>query len=135
MRHALQFIAMTAAFALVMLLVRAFAFTPYRSSQTIKGSVGKDDCVMVNRLCRRGFVVGDLIAFRDSSMEGLGRVIAVPGDTVSISGQRYVIPHHCCNHCPCPDCKIYLVTLGRGQRIVHLHSVMGKAHRWYHLPW
>lgn len=135
MGSVLRAIGIAIATAAVLLGVNAFAFTLYALPSDISPTLRKGDRVMVNRLQRTGFRRGDLIAFSDSGATGMGIVSAGPGDTIRVGGDRYVIPQRCCKTYGCPGCRLYLVTMGGRQRIVHQHTAIGKAYRLYHLPW
>lgn len=118
---------------LVLLVVRAFAFTVYEVPTNINLVLKKGDRVMVNKLshsdCRRG----ELVVFRDSG-NMIGCVLAVPGDTVRVGRERFVIPMQCCKRCTSPDCKLYMMDIGAGRTLVYKHQMIGKAYRLFHLP-
>lgn len=134
MRNALKFIlALIVALAL-MLAVRAFVFTVYTVPADLSKDFRKGDRVMVNRLLRTHFDRGDVVIFGDS-ISLLGRIKAVPGDTLSIGRDRYLIPYRCCDRCPCPDCHFYLVKTDTAELLVHHFQIRGKAFRLFHLPW
>lgn len=131
----LKFVGTLAATALVLSLLSVFAFTIYTLPSDLSDNLRKGDRLMVNRLQRTGFQRGDLIAFSDSTLTAAGVVRAIAGDTIRVKGERYVIPQRCCKTYGCPGCKLYLVTIGGQQHLVHQHTIIGKAWRLYHLPW
>lgn len=134
----LKFAAALVVAVAIVAVIRVFAFTIY----TVPVSIGKKmmagDKVVVNKLARSGdFGRGDIMSVtiegeaHPYSLMGqpqqLGEVIAVPGDTVMVKGQRYRIPYKCCDKCQCRDCKLYLVETGYAKRLVHKHQVVGRA--------
>lgn len=127
------FIALGIALVIVF-AIRALAFTIYTVPSDISGMLRRGDRVVVNRLSHASPRRGDYVVFRSGS-EVIGRVDALPGDTISLSGRRYAIPMRCCNRCTSPDCQLYLVNLGYGQTLVYKHEMVGRARRLFHLPW
>jgi signal peptidase I len=83
---------------------------------------------MVNRLNHVNMQRGDLIVFGDSTLF-IGRVEALPGDTIKLKGEKYVIPPLCCHHCVSDQCRPYLVNLGNTRTIVRQKFIKGKAYR------
>ncbi len=126
-----------AASVALMLLLRLYVFGVYQSAVTLRGRVDSGDYVVVNKLDRCCLKRSDLIAFRsDSASAALGVVVALPGDTISLRGQRYVIPkRHCWQNCGCHDCGLYLLETGAGRQLVLQNTVTGKAYRLWRLPW
>ncbi len=143
----------------IVFIVRAYSFTIYTAPVAVGHTLVPGDRVLVNKWVRAGFVRGDLLVFspqdgpravgpesggRTDGSHGwpllrtrcelVGRVEALPGDTITWRGVRYRIPLRCCRRCGCPDCKLYLVDTGHGQLLVHRHQVVGKARRLFHLP-
>ena len=127
MKNALKFLLALAVMLLVMLAVRAFAFTIYRVDTTeLKPQFQKGDKVMVNRL-RRSFTKGNFIAFGNDNVT-VGQVVAVPGDTVTIRNQQYLLPL-CCPYCGNKGHRYYLVTVGSQQTLVHKNDIVGAVYR------
>lgn len=127
---------MTLAGALaVVLAVHRFAFTIYRvPAGNIAYGLHTGDRVMVNRLARPQISRGDYIVYTDSTADYLAQVTAVPGDTVVLNHERYVMPQKCCKRCGCTDCKYYLISASGRRHIIHSHLIVGRANRIYHLP-
>ncbi len=119
---------------IIVFAVRAYAFTIYTVPTDITTMLKRGDRVMVNRLSHASPKVGDLVVFHHHG-ELIGRVEALPGDTVRLGTNRYVIPKRCCDRCFCPDCKLYMVSLGSTQALVFKHQMVGKARRLFYLPW
>lgn len=139
MRQFLKFfVALVIAVAVVM-AIRVFAVTIYTAPNAIGKNMRTGQRVMVNKLCRDNFKKGDVFAFTVSGdaptfalvgpPQELGEVIAVPGDTITVNKQRYLIPYKCCVRCQCHDCKLYLVNTGNARLLVHKHQIVGKILR------
>lgn len=135
-RQSVKFIVVLAVLLLVMLGIRKYVFTVFTvSNNEFAPQMKVGDRYIVNHLACAHFVKGDAVVFTDSTAYYIGTVTAVPGDTITLRGCRYIIPQVCCEHCPCPDCKIYLMAVGRQPVLVHLHSCIGKATRIFRMPW
>ena len=78
------------------LLVRAFIFPIYQVPA--HALLKQGDCIVVNKLDRKDFQREQLIVFGKTPNE-IGRIKALPGDTLRIKQQRYVIPSSCCKRC------------------------------------
>ncbi len=134
MRQFAKFIVALGVFMVLFLAVRAFAFAIYTVPTDVMPTLRKGDRVVVNKVAHATFERGDLMVFHQSARL-VGAVVAIPGDTINVGGNRYRIPYRCCRRCACHDCKLYLVNTGQQRLLVHLHQVEGKAKRLYHLPW
>lgn len=124
------------AFGIALIIVfamRAYMFTIYTVPSDISGMLRRGDRVMVNRLSHADLRVGDWVVFNKGE-SFIGRVEALPGDTMRVGGRLYAIPMKCCDRCLCPDCKLYLLNLGPSRTLVYKHQMVGKAHRLFHLP-
>ncbi len=117
----------------IMFAVRGYAFTICSVPTDISSQLRRGDRVLVNKMVHAGFRRGDLLVFGQTE-KLIGAVEGVPGDTVRLNGRSYRIPMRCCGKCGCPDCKIYLVSMGKGKTLVHQHQVIGKAHKLFRLP-
>ena len=133
MRQASKAIVSLGVALLIMLAVRAFAFTVYTVPDDIKGMLRRGDRVLVNRLVRTDLSVGDLVVYH-KNVDIVGRVEALPGDTVWLGGKFYAIPRRSCGPCATPDSRMYLVSLGDRHALMCGYQVVGKAHRLFHLP-
>ena len=151
----LKFIASLAVALLLVIAFRALAFTIYTIPATDRVcGVAKGDRVVVSkwsyglrtgddrlfayaRLCRSDVMRGDVVAFNppiDSVRNGivrpvlLGRIKAVPGDTVSIDHESYSLPHFPCPS-PCLGAEYYLVYSdnGIGKWLVQEKDIIGKV--------
>lgn len=144
--------------ALVLVVVRTYFYTVSTVTADLGHTLRAGDRVLVSKVGKHFFRRGDLMVFHpadwpptttdsstvnprllsiavDSTSLMIGQVIAVPGDTILMRHGRYIIPVRCCERCGSLDCKLYLVTTGKGRLLVHLHQVVGSAHRIFHLPW
>lgn len=138
MRQFLKFLIALLIAVIIVVAIHTFAFTVYTAPVAIGKSVRTGQKVVVNKLCRHmDLMRGDFLAFTvrgeaptftiiDPPQE-LGMVVAVPGDTIAVKGQRYRIPFKCCDRCQCRDCCLYLVDTGNGRRLVHKHQIVGKV--------
>ncbi len=128
MRNAMKFILATATAVLVMLVVRAYAFTVYRvSDNNLCPALKKNDRVVVNRLPCGRFSRGDMVAF-GRNRPRIGIVEDVPGDTVAIDGSLYILPERCgCQKCGCSRRAVFMVSQGRERALLHRDDIIGKA--------
>lgn len=128
MRDVLKFTVVLVAAVIVMLLVRTYAFSVYRvTSADLEPRVMRNSRVMVNKFRRSTFQRGDLIVFRTDSSY-IGVIEQLPGDTVMISNEEYVLPNNCsCHDCDCAENNCYLVNQGRGMTVVRQQEIVGSA--------
>lgn len=134
MNNGVKFVLALFVATLLMLAIRAFAFTVYSvPADNIVKDYRQGDRVIVNRLARTAFNKGDHIVFTDSVDNFVGTIVALPGDTIAYNRECYVIPMSCCERCPCPDCKYYLVESSGEQHLIHKHLFVGKAYKLFHL--
>ena len=128
MRDVLKFTVVLVAAVIVMLLVRTYAFSIYRvTSADLEPRVMRNSRVMVNKFRRSTFQRGDLIVFRTDSSY-IGVIEQLPGDTVMISNEEYVLPNNCsCHDCDCQENNCYLVNQGRGMTVVRQQEIVGSA--------
>ena len=114
MKNALKFFLALAAMLLIMLAVHAWAFTIHQ------------DRMMVNRL-GSAYQKGNIIVFgKDSSW--IGRVEAVPGDTINLEEQNYRLPTECV-YCGSTEQCYYLVDMGKMKTLVRHGDIVGTAFR------
>lgn len=158
MKQLIKTIATIIIAALVVVVIRTYFYTVSTVTADLGQTLRSGDRVLVNKVGKHTFRRGDLMVFHpadwpatdqdstdmdprlqavavDSTSLMIGQVTAVPGDTILMRHGRYVIPVRCCERCGSLDCKLYLVTTGKGRQLVHLHQVVGSAHRIFHLPW
>ena len=128
MRDVLKFTVVLVAAVIVMLLVRTYAFSIYRvTSADLEPRVMRNSRVMVNKFKRSTFQRGDLIVFRTDSSY-IGVIEQLPGDTVMISNEEFVLPNNCsCHDCDCLENNCYLVNQGRGMTVVRQQEIVGSA--------
>jgi len=128
MRDVLKFTVVLVAAVIVMLLVRTYAFSIYRvTSADLEPRVMRNSRVMVNKFRRSTFQRGDLIVFRTDSSY-IGVIEQLPGDTVMISNEEFVLPNNCsCHDCDCLENNCYLVNQGRGMTVVRQQEIVGSA--------
>ena len=116
---------------LLVIVVRSFAFAIYRVPAA--SVLRQGDRVMVNMLAHGNYKRGQLIVF-GTKEKHLGRIRALPGDTLTIAQKHFVIPMVCCDKCLCEHCYAYLVSTGSGQTLVPYHDIIGPASRLFYLP-
>ncbi len=131
----MKFLLMLAIAALVMLAIRTYAFTIYTvSDAALSPDLDINNRVLVNKLSRKNFVKGSLMVFR-SDADYIGRVTSLPGDTIEIGGERYVLPNTCgCRDCKCVEGNCYIVDMGKRKSVVRYHDIIGKAYRIFPIP-
>ena len=106
MKNALKFFLALAAMLLIMLAVRAWAFTIYQvTNSDLHPEVRKGE---------------------DSSW--IGRVEAVPGDTINLEKQNYRLPTECV-YCGSTEQRYYLVDMGKMKTLVRHGDIVGTAFR------
>lgn len=127
MKNALKFILALTVMLLVMLAVRAWAFTIYHvTTSDFHPEVRKGDRMIVNRLgCT--YDKGEYIVFGNEDAF-IGKVKAVPGDTVSITGKDYLLPTRC-PLCGSKEHRYYMVSVGKLQTLIHQADIIGAAYR------
>ena len=127
MKNALKFILALTVMLLVMLAVRAWAFTIYQvTTSDLHPEVRKGDRMIVNRLgCT--YDKGKYVVFGKKEAF-IGKVLAVPGDTVSISGKDYLLPTRC-PLCNSNHHRYYMVSVGKQEMLIHQADIIGTAHR------
>ena len=135
--------------------IRTYAFTVFSvPSGGLPPQLKEGNRVIVNRIDCDSFDRGDVVVFADSveskvtptskytgkSLEGsyvmgwseadfIGIIERLPGDTIRMGKNRYVIPTICCKRCGCKDCRYYLVRTACGKTLVHKHQIIGKAYK------
>ena len=130
MRNAIKFILAVATAIILMLVVRAYALTIYKvSNSNLNPVLKKNDRVLVNKLDRARFLRGDIVVFSaDSSYVGV--VSGVPGDTVTLDSTTYVLPERCgCQECQCKERAVFLIWQGKEQALIHKDDIIGKAYK------
>lgn len=155
MRNGLKFLEMLLLTIVIVWMIRALAFTVYTiPNNCMKPELLQGDRVMVNRwsyglrcggdslfryarIIRSNIEKGDFIAF-NSPLDTtsrlpdkpviIGRVKAVPGDTIDLKGQGYVIPKSC-GWCCCDPLKPYIVSLPEAERmlLVPEQNIIGRV--------
>ena len=114
--------------------IRTYAFTvfsvppgglPPRLKEGNRVIVNRIDCDKINR--------GETVVFADSIgqevVDFIGIIDRLPGDTIRMGKNRYIIPTICCRRCGCKDCRYYLVNTAQGKMLVHKHQILGKAYK------
>ena len=125
--NALKFFLALAAMLLLMLAVRAWAFTIYRvNTSDFRPELLNGDRVMVNRL-KSAFDKGDFIVFGGDSCL-IGKVKATPGDTIAVDGKQYMLPTHC-PLCGNSKHRYYMISVGGRQTLIHQTDIVGTAYR------
>lgn len=90
--------------------------------------IGGNAWLGYTRWCRQPVKKGDFIAFDADSRVMMGRVVAVPGDTVKVYGKWYVIPRGC-QVCTCDCASPCIVGANRhgGEMLVPESDIIGCA--------
>lgn len=120
----------------MMLTIRAFAFTIYTVPDTsLQPALRQGDRVVVNRLERVVPQRGDIVVCTQRGHDFIGRVTALPGDTIAIDTLRYRIPLGCLSAtCRCTDCRHYLVSRSGQPVLVGQGDIVGRPHRLFSSP-
>lgn len=116
--------------AIGMLAIRAYVFTIYTVPVNVDNHIHRGDRVGVLHWLCSDIEQGDVVVFGDS-IKQIGKIKAVPGDSVVVNGEKYLIPHQCCHRCKSTDCHTYLLNVGTTEMLVQKHDVLGKAWRLY----
>ncbi|MBO4826163.1 MAG: signal peptidase [Prevotella sp.] len=125
LRQALLLVATCAVLVCLMLLIRAYAFTIFADRTT-------GERVIVNRLNRQPLERGDRVVFEQNGVSFMGLVEAVPGDTITLDNQSYVIPTKCvCQSTECAGCRFFLIKTAQGKMLTNSLHVTGKAYKIY----
>lgn len=129
-------------FALVLLLASAamLAFSRHVAAlyavpcNGLAPSLQRGSRVVVVRSGAKHVAKGSVVIFRKGEAEYMGRVVAVPGDTIQVGREHYVLPlMRRCPRCGSTNCRHYLVE-GSGQKLlVRQNFIIGKA-RWSLFP-
>ena len=128
MLNALKFIVSLAVAIVVMLIIRAYAFTICTASaDNLVPGLNRGDKVFVNRLSRGNVKRGDLIVYGDSTLS-ISRVAAMGGDTIEVGGESFVINNYCSDGCDCGACRNYLLVSGNDSAIISGNDIVGKAY-------
>lgn len=131
MSDVLKFIVALAACIVVMLVIRNYGLALYTvPDDSLQPMLNKGQRVLVNKLERSRLKQGDAVVFGNDGATMAGRVVAVPGDTVSIDSVQFLIPTHCQADFDCDYCRLYLVETGRQQVLVPAGTVVGTVLRW-----
>ena len=127
MKNALKFILALTVMLLVMLAVRAWAFTIYQvTTSDLHPAVRKGDRMIVNRLgCT--YDKGEYVVF-GAQDAFIGKVLAVPGDTVNIKGKEYLLPTRC-PLCGSNHHRYYMISVGKQETLIHQADIIGTAYR------
>ena len=124
-RQALLLVATCVLLVGLMLLVRRYCFTIYADPVT-------GDRVVVNRLDHNSFEKGDRVVFAQKDTSYIGFVEALPGDTIMLKGEKYLIPTRCiCRGTDCVYCRYSLVNTPSGATLVSQFAMTGKAYKLY----
>ena len=131
MADVLKFIIALAACIALMLVIRTYGFALYTiPDDSLKPMLAKGQRVLVNKLSRSQLKQGDAVVFGTGGEKMAGRIVAVPGDTVDVDGEQYLIPTRCQIDYDCKYCRLYLIATGRRQVLVPAGTVVGTVFRW-----
>ena len=73
------------------------------------------------------------IGWRRDSTLSIGRVKALPGDTIRVDTLQYQIPDTCCSRCDCEGCQLLLVQVGKKETLVKRKQLRGRVYRLFNL--
>ncbi len=134
-KNVLWFLVVLAVAAVMMLAVRTYAFTIYTvNNSALSPAIEKNSRVLVNKLSKKHFVKGDLMVFH-SDADYIGKVVSLPGDTIVIGNDRYILPNTCgCKQCKCVEHNCYVVDMGKRQSVVCYSEIVGKAYKVFPFP-
>ena len=134
-------------------MIRTYAFTVFSvPAGGLPPLLKEGNRVIVNRIDCDKFDRGEMVVFADSTkckpssgeshaggvmakMQAaarvyyIGKIEKLPGDTIKLDSNLYVIPTICCKRCGCKDCRYYLVRTAGGSQLVHKHQIIGKAYK------
>ena len=128
MHNTLKFIISLAVAIVLMLIVRAYAFTICTvATDSLKPELKRGDKMIVNRLVRKNIKKNDLVVYGDSVF-GISRVAAVGGDTIRVGEENFTIDDNCSNDCDCGACHTYLLTAGNDSVLISGKEIIGKAY-------
>ena len=131
MADVLKFIIALAACIALMLVIRTYGFALYTiPDDSLKPMLAKGQRVLVNKLSRSQLKQGDAVVFGTGGEKMAGRIVAVPGDTVDVDGEQYLIPTRCQIDYDCEYCRLDLIATGRRQVLVPAGTVVGTVFRW-----
>lgn len=126
MKDVLKFLLTLGVAMAVMLAVRAWALTLYAiPADGVLPAHTRGERLLVARWMRTPSSRGTEVVWTDSTADYVGRVAALPGDTIAVGARRYRIPTTCCRRCGCADCKLFLVEASHRRRLVHQHQIVG----------
>ena len=155
MKIAFKFLLSLVLALLLAWVIRTYVFTVFSvPAGGLPPRLKEGNRVIVNRMDCDQFKRGETIVFADSVecvvtprsrytgklMEGyrswsweeaffIGRIERLPGDTILLGKDHYVIPTICCDRCGCKDCRYFLVKTASGHMLVHKHQILGKAYK------
>ena len=94
--HLMREIVETLLFVGIVFFIVQFAIRPYRASDTMMPQLQPDQLVLVNRAAYLfgGPGRGDVVVYADptdTSVQRIGRVIAIPGDTITVSPTQVIV--------------------------------------------
>ncbi len=158
MKIAVKFLVSLGVALLIAWAVRTYVFTVFSvPAGGLPPKLKEGNRVIVNRIDCDVFARGETVVFSDSvdcpsppgsSSSGsaasssskspgesspevffVGMIEKLPGDTIQLDSNSYIIPTICCKRCGCKDCRYYLVRTASGVQLVHKHQMIGKAYK------
>lgn len=133
MKNIIRFIVFLVVALVVLVLVRMYVCTVVTvgDNQLVPDLV-MGDRALLYRLAPRSVERGNLVAFGDSTLS-IGRVKALPGDTIRVDTLQYQIPDTCCSRCDCEGCQLLLVQVGKKETLVKRKQLRGRVYRLFNL--
>ena len=116
--------------AVIMLAVRTYVFTIYTVPADIDRHIVKGNRVGVLHWLCSDIQRGDVVVYGDS-IKNIGKVKAVPCDSVVNNGIINHKPKQCCSTCNSSDCHTFMLVVSGKETLVQKHDMLGKAWRLY----
>lgn len=131
MRRALHLTAAIAAAVAATLLLRAYVITLYVVPDASLGSPWRQGERAVGlKVCAPAPGRGDAVVYRYRGSDHMGRVVALPGDTVTIGRLIYRIPPFLkCPLCGSDRCRRYLIDTAGARVLLHEQHIVARLYR------
>ena len=131
MRRALHLTAALAVAVAAALLLRAYVITLYVVPDASLGKPWQQGERAVGvKVCMPQPGRGDAVVYRFNGSDHMGRIVALPGDTVSIDARRYRIPPFLsCPLCGSGHCRRYLIDTAGARVLLHEEHIVARLYR------
>ncbi len=130
MRRALHLTAALAVAVAATLLLRAYVITLYVVPDASLGQPWRQGERAVGvKVCMPEPGRGDAVVYRFNGSDHMGRVVALPGDTVTIGSGSYRIPPFLsCPLCGSGHCRRYLIDTAGTQVLLHEEHIVARLY-------